>query len=365
VVDGTTELSDLWVVDGVIRLERPAGAATRHYDGVVLPGLVDVHCHIGLGATGAVPPEVAREQATINRDTGVLLIRDAGVPREPYSTRWMDQDPEMPRLIRCGQHIARQKRYMFHLPRNVEPHQLPDVVEEEALAGDGWVKLIGDWIDRSLDVPDLELLWPDDILRAAAVRAHAVGARLTIHVFSREGAAQALRCGLDCIEHGTGMDAELMSQAVRQGVAVVPTMMQRDNFALIADAGQGKYPVWETQLRSLYETRYSQALELHQAGVTLLLGSDQSTGIPHGQVAREAGLMAKAGIPADAVVQAASWGTRRFLGFPGIEDGASADLVVYGADPRQDITQLRTPRSVILRGRQVCCGQEPPGCAEP
>ncbi|MDR0365410.1 MAG: amidohydrolase family protein, partial [Bifidobacteriaceae bacterium] len=243
VVDGETELTDVWAVDGKLTMERPTRSADLRIEGVVLPGLVDVHCHIGLGEYGAVPPEEAREQAIADRNTGVLLARDAGCPREPYSTRWLDDEPWAPRMIRCGQHLARARRYLRYLPRDIEPEELPDAVEVEALAGDGWVKLVGDWIDRSMETPDLALLWPDDLLSEAVQRAHAVGARVTTHVFSAEGADQALRCGLDCIEHGTGLDAEMMARAKQQGVAVVPTMIQREHFAEIAAGGQGKFPV--------------------------------------------------------------------------------------------------------------------------
>ena len=49
--------------------------------------------------------------------------------------------------------------------------QLPDAVAEQARRGDGWVKLVGDWIDR--EVGDLAPLWSDDVLKAAIDAAHA------------------------------------------------------------------------------------------------------------------------------------------------------------------------------------------------
>ena len=144
-----------------------------------------------------------------------------------------------------------------------------------------------------------------------------------------------------------------MAEAVQRGVVVVPTMMQRDNFAAIADGGKGKYPTWEGHFRRLYDQRYDQARGLHEAGVQLLIGTDESGGIEHGQYWREAELMVQAGIPAPDVVAYASWATRRYLGFDAIADGASADVVVYQTDPREQIAALRSPKAVILRGRQV------------
>ncbi|MDR2348283.1 MAG: amidohydrolase family protein [Bifidobacteriaceae bacterium] len=353
VVDGQREAADLWSLDGRLTFAKPARSADLRIDGVVLPGLVDAHCHIGLGAAGAAPPAETRRQAILDRDSGVLLARDAGCPRRPYSTRWLDGEPWAPRLIRCGQHLAIAKRYLRHLPRDIVPEQLPEAAAAEAAAGDGWVKLVGDWIDRSLEAPDLALLWPDDKLTEATRRVHQLGARVTTHVFSAAGAAQALRCGVDCIEHGTGLDGAMMAEARAKGVAVVPTMIQRDNFAAIAAAGAGRYPVWQQHLLGLHQRRFSQAKELYEAGVQLLIGSDESTAIPHGVYCAETDLMARAGIPAEAIVAAASHGARAYLGVPGIAEGASADVVVYAADPRQDIAVLHQPQAVVLRGALV------------
>ena len=54
-------------------------------------------------------------------------------------------------------------------------------VERQAGRGDGWVKLVGDWIDRSTG--DLGPVWPDDVLKDAVARAHELGVRVAVHVF--------------------------------------------------------------------------------------------------------------------------------------------------------------------------------------
>jgi hypothetical protein len=265
----------------------------------------------------------------------------------------MDHDDRMPRIIRCGRHIARPKRYIRHLSRDVEIEELPGVVAEEARAGDGWVKLVGDWIDRADgEQALLKTLWPVDALTEAVAQAHEAGARVTTHVFSAQGARDALDAGVDCIEHGTGMDQAMMNQAREQGTAVVPTMVQRGNFADIASAG-AKFPAWAEEMMGLHAVRHEQARALFDTGVLLLAGTDQGTAIPHGSIAREAAALVEAGLPAPAVVEQLTWGTRDYLGVPGIADGASADVVVYERDPRDDIGVLAEPLHVILRGRRV------------
>jgi imidazolonepropionase-like amidohydrolase len=82
--------------------------------------------------------------------------------------------------------------------------------------------------------------------------------------------------------------------------------------------------------------------------VTLLAGTDSR---PHGRIADEVRALAEAGVRPEDALAAASWSARSYLGLGGLEVGAPADAVVYDADPRSDLTQLDTPRAVVLRGR--------------
>ena len=94
---------DLWVADGVVSLEAVPGARTIASRGYVLPGLVDAHCHVGLGPEGPVELEEARTQGHTDAATGALLLRDCG---SPIDTRPLDDDPAMPAIVRAGRHLA-------------------------------------------------------------------------------------------------------------------------------------------------------------------------------------------------------------------------------------------------------------------
>jgi len=61
----------------------------------------------------------------------------------------------------------------------------------------------------------------------------------------------------------------------------------------------------------------------------------------------------KAGLSTMDVLRAGSWGAREWLGFPGLVEGGLADCVVYDTDPRADLTALRTPRLIMLKGRVI------------
>ncbi|GIG53268.1 amidohydrolase family protein [Demequina activiva] len=348
-VDDATVAPEAWVLDGRITFERPrhSGEVTA-VAGTVLPGLVDVHCHVGLDSGGATDRDLAVKQAIVDRDAGTLLIRDAG---SPLDTAFIHERPELPRLIRSARFIARPKRYLRHYAREIEPHQLPAVAAEEARTGDGWVKLIGDWIDR--EEGDLSPLWTPEQLADALAAVHAEGARATVHAFSEEAIDPLLDAGIDCIEHGTGMTEEHMRVAARRGIPVVPTLLQVDNFVGYADAGQERFPRYAARMRAMHQRRREQVRAMHDAGVLLLVGTDAGGTLGHGLLPLEAAAMVQAGVPAADVVAAATWRARAFLGVDTLTEGASADLVVYGQDPREDIRALAAPIHVVLRGERV------------
>jgi len=126
-----------------------------------------------------------------------------------------------------------------------------------------------------------------------------------------------------------------------------------DTFPSIAAGAQDKYPAYAAHMRDLHARRYETVAAAHDAGVPIYLGTDAGGSLPHGLVAQEAAELVNAGLSAIAVLTAASWGARSWLGRQGLAEGASADLVVYQSDPRTDIDVLAAPEHIVLRGRVV------------
>jgi imidazolonepropionase-like amidohydrolase len=339
-------------VDAAGRLVEPIrGAETLVDGGFIVPGLVDAHCHIGLGSTGGVDLEEADAQARIDRDAGTLLIRDCG---SPVDTSPLQARTDLPEIIRAGRHVARPKRYIPGLALEVDdPALLADVVAEQAAAGDGWVKLVGDWIDRG--VGDLAPIWPDDVLAAAIDTAHRAGARVTAHVFGAAAIPGLVRAGIDCIEHGTGLTDDLIAEMAARGTALVPTLINIETFPAIADQA-GKYPAYAAHMRQLHAGAGDMVRRAVEAGVPVYAGTDAGGGINHGRIADEVIALHRAGMSAADALGAASWAAREWLGRPGLEPGARADLVVYRSDPRADLSVLHEPAVVMLRGRPVRTG---------
>jgi len=337
---------ELWIVDGRISHEPVAGADTVADGGWILPGLVDAHCHVGLGHHGEIPLDEAIAQAEAERDVGALLLRDCGSPTD---TRSLDDRDDLPRIIRAGKHLGRPKRYAPGFSRELEDEsQLPAAVAEEARRGDGWVKLVGDWIDRG--VGDLAPLWSDDVLKAAIDAAHAHGARVTAHVFSEDALPALITAGIDCIEHGTGLTDDTIALMLEHGTVLVPTLINvLENFEGIAGAA-AKYPTYAAHMRDLYARCPQRMAAAREAGVPIYAGSDAGTMIAHGRIADEVEALKGIGMDPTAALGAACWDARRWLGRPGLEHGAPADVLCYAQDPRSGSAVLTRPDLVILRG---------------
>ena len=344
--DGVAQ--DVWIADGRISAEPVEGAGTLVSEGFLVPGLVDAHCHPAIGPQGPTTVDEAIAHATRDRDAGTLLIRDCG---QPIDTRTLQARADLPRIIRAGRHLALPKRYIPGLGLELSsPDDLPAAVAEQAADGDGWVKLVGDWIDRS--VGDLAPLWPDDVLTEAIKVAHDAGARVTAHVFGEAALPGLLNAGIDCLEHGTGLSPDQLAEMAGRGTALVPTLINIENFSGIADSA-GKYPAYAAHMRALHAGVTDMVAAALSAGVAIYAGSDAGGMVAHGRLVDEIEALHRAGLSRTQALGAASWSAREWLGHPCITPGAPADFLVYDTDPRENLATLRTPRHIILRGTVI------------
>ncbi|HEU5475550.1 MAG TPA: amidohydrolase family protein [Actinophytocola sp.] len=339
------EERDLWIVNGRIRTQPVPGAESIVDGGFLVPGLVDAHCHVGMAAGDLAAAQV---QAETDRDAGTLLIRDCG---SPLDTRPLQERLDLPRLVRAGRHLARPKRYIAHIGVELDdPADLPAAVAEQAGYGDGWVKLVGDWIDR--DIGDLAPLWPDDVLTKAIAVAHDAGARVTAHVFGEDALPGLINAGIDCIEHGTGLSDATIAAMAQRGTALVPTLINIATFPDIA-AQADKYPAYAAHMRALHQRNRPVIAAAIEAGIPVYAGTDAGGGIGHGRIVDEIVALHAAGLSAERALGAASWAARDWLGWSALDEGSAADLLAVDADPRSALDTLRTPTRIILRGRVI------------
>ncbi len=339
------EPRDLWVVDGVVRTE-PVRDATRWRPAAgSMPAWSTRTATSGWSGTAPCPPRSPSSTPSPTAPPGPCCCATP----EPADTRWIDDREDLPRLIRAGRHIARPKRYLRNYADEVEPESLVVAVERQAARGDGWVKLVGDWIDR--EIGDLAPLWPPDVAAAAIARAHALGARVTAHVFGEQAATELVAAGIDGIEHGTGLsDATIEVMAARQ-VALVPTMVQLRT-SRASPPRRAEVPDLRGTPAGPVRGTAGVFRRAHEAGVPIYAGTDAGGYLPHGLVGQEMGLLA-------GFARRARPG-RRLLAGPRLA-GPARDPGRGGAgrprrlrrDPARDLGVLRHPRPVVLRGRVV------------
>jgi imidazolonepropionase-like amidohydrolase len=134
---------------------------------------------------------------------------------------------------------------------------------------------------------------------------------------------------------------------------VVPTLINIATFPQIAEPAREKFPAYHRHMLALHERRYATVAAAHEAGIAVRAGTDAGGSLAHGRLAEEVQELHAAGLSRRAALDAATWGARSWLGRQGLEEGAQADLVVYDADPREDLAVLGHPRHVVLRGRVI------------
>jgi imidazolonepropionase-like amidohydrolase len=308
--------------------------------GWIVPGLVDVHTHPGTEQmTDTFDGDVLRRHLGQHRDAGVLTLRVPGsAARIPA---WVDDEPDLPRVRSAGPWLATPGRFFPGCGRRITEAELVGAAVEEALASNGWCKIIADWRP---DEPPV----PFDLLSAAVAEVHAIGGRVAAHCQTTEGCHNAVLAGVDSLEHGMHLDPALLDRMSEQGTALVPTLTAFGSMVdVVREREPGRSRDW---LVSGWERMLPTALMAHEAGVTVLAGTDS---LPFGRVTTEVDWLIRAGLPVEAALGAASWTARSWLGLAGLVDGAPADLVVYDEDPLVNPAVLAHPSRIVLRGRVV------------
>jgi imidazolonepropionase-like amidohydrolase len=348
VVLPTGDRRDLFVDGGRLSFTPIDGAETVVEDGWLIPGLVDAHAHLALASPAPEGSPVAaavRASAKAQLDAGVLVIREPGGPSR--DSREVGPHEQLPRVFSGGRFLAAPGGYFPGLAREVEPGDLAAAAVEESQASGHWAKVVGDFIDgRGRFAPTLEL----GALRAAVEAVHAVGGRLAIHAMTAGAIEMAIEAGVDSIEHATELAPEHLPAIARKGIALVPTMLIREPILATARGmglPDGEQRRWEEAL----DRQPEMVRRASATGVLILAGTDAGM-VAHGLILDEVAQMMEAGLAGDVALGGASWTARRFLGLPGIEEGAPADIVAFGGDPRLP-GRAGPPLVRILDGRVV------------
>ncbi|MFD0322717.1 metal-dependent hydrolase family protein [Lysobacter gummosus] len=202
---------------------------------------------------------------------------------------------------------------------------------------------------RSGDAPQFTV----EEVKAIVDTAKDYGYRVAAHAHGTEGMKRAVLGGVTSIEHGTYMDAEVMSLMKQKGAWYVPTIYAG---RFVADKAklEGYFPeVVRPKAARIGALIQQTAANAYKNGVKIAFGTDMGVG-PHGDNAREFLYMVEAGIPASVALQAATIRAAEVLGVDDqgvIEAGKRADIVAVKGDPVEDINTVMNVDFVMKDGQ--------------
>lgn len=365
------------IVNGAIVWIRPSddegplpAAATGPIDIVdasgstIVPGMVDCHSHLTLpgGAHWIAriddPPErllaAAEHNGRLMTNAGVRWARDVGAPRvaDPVDgrlralslgvrDRWRGR-PGFPHVRAAGSWLDRSGT-------------MPGERSVEAETADELLRLAIGQLDDGADLLKLYLdgpqpgvaPWTRDELAPVVVAAHARGAKVTAHSGNLAGAREGVSAGVDALDHGFELDAELAAAMAAGGTALVSTLAvfrswrsfgTTTSIERFASAG-GRARILARQARAEESVRLA-----HAAGVAIATGTDFGGGSTRAdQLAWEVESLVAAGFEPWEALGAATWRGGELLGESdagAIREGGPADFCLVHGDPLSDPTSL-------------------------
>jgi imidazolonepropionase-like amidohydrolase len=225
-------------------------------------------------------------------------------------------------------------------------------VREQVKYGADWIKF---YCDRRYYLKDGALhSWvnfTEEEMQAMVSEAHRLGRRVAAHAMGREGIDAALRVGVDSIEHGYGLDEELMDRMVKQGTYWCPTIYV-GVYVAEGRAAAGA-PIWLT-MRELEAKAFGIAV---RKGVRIAFGTDVGGFSWDINAAKEFAYMVRYGMTPMQAIQSATIVAADLLERPNdmgaIEAGKYADIIAVAGNPLRDITELERVNFVMKGGAVV------------
>lgn len=350
---------------------QAVGEEERVFDlegGYVLPGLWDVHAHLGdlipdpkhlLETESPIDYAIrAGRNAMDALRAGITGVRVLG---EDYYAdvawrRAFDAGVFIgPRLFVCGRAICITGGHGHGTLGSVEvdgPYEMRKAVREQLKHGVDQVKLMvtGGVMTAGEGMQESQFLL--DEIQAATEVAHQKGRRVCVHAWGTAGIKTAIRCGVDSIEHGL-LDDEAVETMVENGVFYVPTLNVTQDEEQILESGIPDFMV-EKALGSAkaHLEGFQKAL---RAGVKIACGADSSPVADF--TLSEIEHLVRAGMGEMEALIAA---TRTSADLCGVVDRLGtvevdklADLIAVSANPLEDISNIRKLKLVLKGGKLV------------
>jgi imidazolonepropionase-like amidohydrolase len=329
----------------------------------VLPGLMDAHIHLMWSGRDR-PPKKQEDlnsqdltlwtlrQARAALGAGFTTVRDmASEPEVMFAVRdWINGGKFIgPRILAAGLPVGAvgghgDNSAIANGPHDPSASGLCDGLESCRRAvrlqhkrGSDVIKMMstGGWHDQT----GTEQLFFFDEMEATVDAAHQLGMAVATHAYAGDAIADAVRAGVDSVDHGFGATDATLREMKKKNIYLVPTLIltQRKGTAI-------------TEYREKYRA-FERALEI---GTPIAFGTDVG-GIPHRFAAREFSYMVDAGMSPVAAIVSATINTADLFRLDddigSIAPGKLADIVAVKGSPLEDIGALQDMDFVMKSGR--------------
>jgi imidazolonepropionase-like amidohydrolase len=350
----------------------------------LLPGLIDMHVHLTsdplfsgyrrLQFTDSFWMTVGVANARRTLDAGFTTVRNVGSAR--YDDVGLKQGIERgyivgPRIVPAtyalgstGGHCDATQFPPSILTPSTQIANSPDeyraLVRKVHKYGAEVIKvcMTGGVLSKGDSVGAQQLSFEE--IKAVVEEAHRLGLKVAVHAHGTEGINDALRAGVDTIEHASLADAESFKLAKEHG-AWFDMDIYDDDYILAEGEKNGVYPESLAKEKEIGLRQRQSFRAAHAAGVKMLFGTDAGV-YPHGQNARQFAKMVEWGMTPMEAIQAATRSAAEALGrtadVGAIAPGRYADLIGVDADPLSDVRALENV-AVVIKGGQIVKGPAP------
>jgi imidazolonepropionase-like amidohydrolase len=338
----------------------------------LLPGLINCHVHLCLGAE-ADPLRVLRDEpaaltalkvllrARQTLDAGVTTVRDLG-GREYVELAVRRAVAEGlfpgPRILAAGRPVCMTGGHGSWLGREADgADDVRKAVREQLKAGADVIKIIA---TGGVMTPGVEPGSPQltlEEMRAAVDEARKAGRLAAAHAQGASGIADAVEAGITTIEHGIFLTEEIIASMKRKGVFLVPTLAAP---AAISTGGlaAGIPDFMVRKSDAVMPHHIASFQRAAEAGVRIAAGADSGTPLNlHGSLLPELELMVKHGMTPLEAIRSATSVAAEALGLGGetgrVAPGYAADLLAVAGEPAERIGALADVRLILARGAVV------------
>ena len=332
----------------------------------LLPGLIDCHVHLCLGAEPDVVDAIAKEPPALTLlkssraarktlEAGFTTVRDVGSRDHFIFTLQRAIDAELipgPRIVAAGLAICMIGGHARFIGQEVEGvEQVRSVVRAQIAAGAAVIKVIASGgVLTPGTSPDQAQMTVEE-LQAAVEEAQRAGRKVAAHAHGSSGMKNAIRAGVHSIEHATLMDEEAAVMMKQQGVFMVPTLSALATTAACR-LGCGVPDSVRDKAKALTKHHAVSFKNALRNGIQIAMGTDAGTPFNfHGENAQELERMVAFGMSPMQAILASTSAAARLIGLHSqvgtIEKGKLADLLLFEGNPLRRIDLLRDRSRIV------------------